>query len=190
MIQNETQLPYADAIIKLLQGIVYDDNQTTWNKIIDNQLAIANYFEAIGMEMFLDESEGYCYLKQKESEEDNPLPRLVEKRPLSYPITLLLVLLRERLLDFDIKGETSRLIVSREEIKSMMSTFLPEQSNEAKLLDRIDTYINRLLDYGFLRKLQSEGDNFEVKRILKAKISADTLTEIKEKLKEYARTLS
>ncbi|MCB1189134.1 MAG: DUF4194 domain-containing protein [Leptospiraceae bacterium] len=190
MTQEASQLPFADAIIKLLQGVVYDDNQAIWNKIIENHSAIINYFRAIGVDVFLAESEGYCYLKQKDSEDEQPLPRLVEKRPLSYPLTLLLVLLRERLLDFDIKGETTRLIIGREEIKSLLSTFLPDENNEAKLLDKIDTYINKLQEYGFLRKMQGEEDNFEVKRILKAKISADELIEIKEKLIAYARTVS
>jgi hypothetical protein len=41
---------------------------------------------------------------------------LVRRMPLSYPVTLLCVLLREKLLEFDAQGDSSRLIVSRERV--------------------------------------------------------------------------
>lgn len=132
-------------------------------------------------------------MKQKQFDEGQEinLPNLIEKRQLSYPVTLLCVLLVEKLVEFDVTGgDSTRLIVDKEELKEMLRIFLPERTNEAKLFDNIDAHINKLVDYGFLRKLNNAESKYEVKRILKAKIPADTLQEIKNRLEEYAKSIA
>jgi tRNA(Ile)-lysidine synthase TilS/MesJ len=188
---NPTLTPYSPAVIRLLQGIVYEEDQLLWDLIITYQADIKQYLQVLGLEAFIDESEGYAFVKQKvaQSEEDG-LPVLVKKIQLSYPVTLLCVLLREKLLEFDAQGgDSSRLIVSREQIKEMIITFLPEKSNEASIIDKIDANINKLVEYNFLRRLSPQTSEYEVKRILKARITVDTLQEIKQKLYEYAASL-
>ena len=189
---NET-LPYALAVIKLFQGVVYSDDKAVWNCLIQYQQDIQQHFAGIGIEVFVLENEGFAYLKQKESDpgQEENLPHIIERRQLSYPVTLLSVLLFEKLIEFDMKGgDSTRLIIDRQEIKESVRIFLPEGSNEAKLTDRVDTHIKKLVDIGFLRELSTDPNKFEVRRILKAKISADGLQEIKEKLREHAKLLS
>ena len=100
---------------------------------------------------------------------------------------MLSVLLFERLIQFDLEGgDTTRLIIDKEGIKESVRMFLPETSNEAKIIDKIDSSINKLVDIGFLKRLSSDENKFEVRRILEAKISAEGLQEIKEKMREYA----
>lgn len=189
---NET-LPYALAVIKLFQGVVYSDDKTVWNCLVQYQLDIQQHFSGIGIEVFVLENEGFAYLKQKERDpsQEEYLPHIIERRQLSYPVTLLSVLLFEKLIEFDMKGgDSTRLIIDREEIKNSVRIFLPEGSNEAKLTDKVDIHIKKLVDVGFLRELSTDPNKFEVRRILKAKISADGLLEIKEKLREHAKLLS
>lgn len=189
---NET-LPYALAVIKLFQGVVYSDDKAVWNCLIQYHQDIQQHFSGIGIEVFVLENEGFAYLKQKESDpsQEENLPHIIERRQLSYPVTLLSVLLFEKLIEFDMKGgDSTRLIIDRQEIKESVRIFLPEGSNEAKLTDRVDTHIKKLVDIGFLRELSTDPNKFEVRRILKAKISADGLQEIKEKLREHAKLLS
>lgn len=184
-------LPYASAILQLLRGIVYtEDNREIWNLLIQYKEKLNSYFQSIGIDLYIFESEGFAYLKQqKREEEEQKLPLLIEKRSLSYPVTLLLVLLRERLFEQEASIEGSvKLVLSRIQIKDLLLPFLPANTNEAKVLDKIDPHINKLIDYGFLRKMKDDPNKFEVKRILKAKISMEELTEIKLKLESYART--
>lgn len=190
MTDNNIIPPYAPVIIKLLQGVVYNDDRDAWDGLINFQLQVNEYFETIGVALEVHESEGFAFLRQKRYEEEPAvkIPDLVVKRQLNYPVSLLCVLLVERLIEFDVSGgDSTRLIMAREEIKEMLRLFLPEGSNEAKIIDSIDTHINKLVEYGFLRPLSSGEDKFEVKRILKAKVPADTLLEIKHKLEEYAK---
>ncbi len=193
MTQNNMIPPYAPVIIKLLQGVIYNDDKELWDNLVSYQVQIKEYFELIGIDVHIYESEGFAFLKQKQFDEGQEinLPNLIEKRQLSYPVTLLCVLLVEKLVEFDVTGgDSTRLIVDKEELKEMLRIFLPERTNEAKLFDNIDAHINKLVDYGFLRKLNNAESKYEVKRILKAKIPADTLQEIKNKLEEYAKSIA
>lgn len=187
--------PYAPVIIYLLKGVLYAENSDAWNLLLNYEVDIRKHFEAFGISIFVDHAEGYAFLQQKELQQEEEgqeelnfqLPSLIEKRPLSYPITLLCVLLRKKLLEEDAKGGETRVVLSREEMVEMIRIFLPEHSNEAKIIDSIDGYINRVIGYGFLRKLKNEEGKFEINRIIKAKITADVLNDIERKLKEYAK---
>ncbi|MBI3352771.1 MAG: DUF4194 domain-containing protein [Nitrospirae bacterium] len=190
----EQNIPiYAPALIRLLQGVIYHDDKALWDSLINCQNEVKAYFSVIGVRVHINESEGFAFLEQKKFEEGPgmALPKLVDKRPLSYPVTLLCVLLVERLIEFDTMGggDSTRLILDGEEIKEMVRVFLPANFNEAKLIDRIDTDINKLVEYGFLRRLAHSENKYEVKRILKAKISAETLNEIKSRLQEYVKSI-
>ena len=188
---NET-LPYALAVIKLLQGVVNNDDKTAWNCLIQYQQEIKLFFSGIGIEVFVQENEGFAFLRQKvrDSDQDDSLPSLLRKDQLTYPVTLLSVLLYEKLIEFDMKGGDSiRLIIDREEIKDSVRIFLPEASNEANLIDKVDKNINKLVEIGFLRPLSTSPNKFEVRRILKAKIPAESLLEIKERLREHAKLI-
>jgi Domain of unknown function (DUF4194) len=193
MTETNAMNPYAPVIIKLLQGVIYNDDKESWDNLIKYHVPIKEYFKVIGIDVLIYETEGFAFLKQKKFDEGQEinLPNLIEKRQLSYPVTLLCVLLVEKLIEFDAtEGDSTRLIVDKDEIKEMLRIFLPERTNEAKLIDNIDENINKLVKYGFLRKLNGTESKYEVKRILKAKIPAETLQEVKNKLEEYAKFIA
>jgi hypothetical protein len=185
-------LPYANSIIRLLQGIIYIDDKE-WTELKLNQYEIKNYFSAIGLELFLDETEGYAFLKQKDfSEEENSPIKLVAKRQLTFSVTIICVILRERLLEFDASSsESGRLVLSKEDIINQVQSFYStESSNEAKRNDKINADINKLIEYGFLKWNNEKKNLLEVKRILRAVFEAEKLNEIKEKLIEYAKRIT
>lgn len=193
MTETNAVNPYAPAIIKLLQGVIYNDNKELWDNLIKYHVPIKDYFKVIGIDVLIYETEGFAFLKQKQFDEGQEinLPNLIEKRQLSYPVTLLCVLLVEKIIEFDATERYStRLIVDKDEIKEMFRIFLPEKTNEAKLIDNIDENINKLVKYGFLRKLNDTESKYDVKRILKAKFPVETLQEVKNKLEEYAKLIA
>ena len=59
------------------------------------------------------------------------MPRLIARRPLSFPVSLLLALLRKKLAEFDAGGGDTRLVLSRDELVEMIRVFMPEGSNDA-----------------------------------------------------------
>ena len=193
MTETNAVNPYAPAIIKLLQGVIYNDDKELWDNLIKYHVPIKEYFKVIGIDVLIYETEGFAFLKQKQFDEGQEinLPNLIEKRQLSYPVTLLCVLLVEKIIEFDAtEGDSTRLIVDKDEIKEMLRIFLPEKTNEVKLIDNIDENINKLVKYGFLRKLNGTESKYEVKRILKVKVPVETLLEVKSKLEEYAKLIA
>ena len=182
----QTANPLQPVLINLLKGVLYQERQpAVWQDLLSLQAAVREYFSQIGLELFIDEAEGYAFLKQQPVDEQQPLPRLIQRRQLSYPLSLLLVLLRKKLIELDSEGGETRLILNREQMVEMILIFLPETSNEAKVVDSIDRHINRLCEYGFLRRLKGEARLYEVHRIIKALVDGNWLSDFNEHLKGY-----
>lgn len=181
-------LPHAPAIIRLLQGVLHSDDKEAWALLISYESDVRRYFEGIGLDIIYSEADGYAFLRHQTLPEDclPKIPRLIEKRSLSYPVTLLCVLLLERLYRHEAEGgDTGRLILTTDDIKAIMADYLPDKPNAAKLIDSIDTHINKLVTAGLIKRLAGSEEKFEVRQVLKAKIPAESLQEIKEKLKEH-----
>ncbi len=174
-------------LIALLKGVVYADQSTEiWQQLLDRQAAVSDYVATLGLELIVDEAEGYAFLRQlPDDDETAALPRLMARRQLSYPVSLLLALLRKKLAEHDAGGGDVRLVLSRDEIVELLRLFLPESANEAKLVDRVGMDINKAVEMGFLRKLRGQDNQFEVRRILKAYVDAQWLNEFDARLGEY-----
>jgi hypothetical protein len=183
--------------VTLLKGVMYrEGDERLWSALIDLQARVRDYVAVLGLDLVLDEAEGYAFLRSRpepgDDEAASRLPRLVARRPLSFPVSLLLALLRKKLAEFDAGGADTRLVLSRDDIVEMVRVFLPASSNEARLIDQIETHINRVADLGFLRRLKNTSGppSFEVRRILKAFVDAQWLAEFDSRLAAYQRQLA
>ena len=188
MAEKKTLPQLGPVVVKLMQGVVYrDQHEAVWRDLMTLQVQVIDYLRVIGLALEVDEAEGFAYLCQEnlDESEDNILPKLVQRRPLSYPVSLLCVLLRKKLIEADAGGSDIRVVLSKDQITEMMRVFLPDKANEAKLIDKIGTHINKVVELGFLRKHQKETNVYEVRRIIKALVDADWLSEVDEKLRAY-----
>jgi hypothetical protein len=180
-------------VIPLLKGVAYRaDDAAHWSALLNLQGRVRDHVGVLGLELMLDEAEGYAFLRSRPDPEDDAaprLPRLVARRPLSFPVSLLLALLRKKLAEFDAAGSDTRLILSREQVLELLRVFLPEGSNETRLIDQVDTHLNRIIDLGFVRRLRGQEQMFEVQRILKAFVDAQWLAEFDARLAAYRAQL-
>lgn len=176
------------AIIELMKGVVYRESQEdTWLALGRHGAAVRDHFAAIGVEVILDDAEGYAYLRSESVEDgEDALPRLVHRRTLSYPVSLLLVLLRKRLVEFETTGSEGKLVLSTDQIVEMLRVFLADSTNEAAIVDRAERTVAKVSELGFLRPLRGQQRHWEVRRILKAYVDAQTLADYAGKLQEYA----
>ncbi len=187
-------------LIGLLKGVQYreqDENQ--WAALLNLQARVRDYVAVLNLDLVLDEAEGHAFLKSRpEPAEDDSsprLPRLIARRQLSFPVSLLLALLRKKLAEFDASGGDTRLVLSRDEIVDLVRVFLPDGPNEARLIDQMETTINKAIELGFLHKLKTAGSatgpaSYEVRRILKAFVDAQWLAEFDARLAVYQSALS
>ncbi len=189
MAENLNNAPdrLSEVSISLLKGIVYRENEPEiWQALIDLQIRVREYLAVIGLELMLDEAEGYAWLRHSEPVEgEKTLPRLAARRQLSYPVSLLIALLRRRLAEHDAAGGETRLILSVEEIVDMCRTFFPAGANEARFFDQINTHLNKVVELGFIRKMKGAEQQIEVCRIIRAFVDAQWLSELDQRLKEY-----
>ncbi len=183
----ETSPGLSPVLIALMKGVTYQENDPAlWQSLLAVQARVRDYVALLGLELILDEAEGHAYLRQRPAAEGEPeLPRLVPRRPLSFHVSLLLALLRKKLAEFDAVSGDTRLILGRDEIIDLVRLFLPDTANEARLADRIDAHINRIVEIGFLRPLRNRNDQYEVRRILKAFVDAQWLGDFERRLADY-----
>jgi hypothetical protein len=192
MTPQPTSASLSPVLIALMKGITSrDDDPALWQALLELQARVREYVAVLGLELILDEAEGYAYLKQRAATEGEPeLAKLVARRQLGYPVSLMLALLRKKLAEFDAGSGESRLILSAEQIADLVRLFLADTANEAKLMDRVDSDIKKIVELGFLRKLRGSEDRFEVRRILKSFVDAQWLSEFDRRLADYKAHIS
>jgi len=196
-VSTDTAPELSTVVVLLLKGVLYQENDAgEWSALLRLQARVRDYVAVMGLDLVLDEAEGYAFLKsrsQPAAAASDGLPRLIARRPLSFPVSLLLALLRKKLAEFDATGADTRLVLSRDEIVDLVRVFLPEGSNEAKLIDQVETHINKIIELGLLRRLKPQPHQpavVEVRRILKAFVDAQWLSEFDQKLEAYRAQLT
>jgi hypothetical protein len=190
----EPDLPLV--VTQLMKGVVYrDTHDRAWRSLLEMQPQARDFVDVLGLQVVIDEAEGYAFLRQRPDDLDDPddsgqLPRLVPRRALSFYVSLLLALLRKKLAEFDAQGDETRLMLTREQINEMVRVFLPATSNEARLTDQIDAHINKVVELGFLRPAKNSEQAYEVRRILKAFVDGQWLADFDVRLAEYGALLA
>src|SRR5258708_6657816 len=129
----------SSTIITLMRGVVYrETSEDAWTTLERQGAAVPDHFPTIGVEGGLDAVEG-----------EESLPRLVHRRQLTYNVSLLLVLLRKRLVEFETTGGDGKLVLTKDQILELLRVFLADSTNEARIVDRVDTTIAHVADLGF-----------------------------------------
>lgn len=178
----------ATTVIRLMRGVLYrESDEDTWLALSRHGAAVRDHFATIGVDVVVDDAEGYAYLRTHE-DGDDPLPRLVNRRALTYNVSLLLVLLRKRLAEWETSGDEGQLVLGRDQLVDLLRLFVADSTNEARVIDQADRTIAKAAELGFLRPLRGQPDHFEVRRILKAYVDAQTMSDFAAKLQEYAGT--
>ena len=179
-------------VTHLMKGVVYrDTHEKVWQPLLRLQPQVRDYVAVLGLTVVVDEAEGYAFLRSRPDtdEEQETIPRLIPRRALSFHVSLLLALLRKKLAEFDASGSDTKLVLTRDQIVELVRTFLPESSNEARLVDQIDSYLNKAVELGFLRRVKGQDATFEVRRILKAFVDGQWLSDFDRRLAGYAAAL-
>ncbi|MCB1001751.1 MAG: DUF4194 domain-containing protein [Acidimicrobiales bacterium] len=182
--------PLSLVLIQLFKGPVYrDTHEKLWEPLLKLRAPVSDHVAVLGLQVEIDESEGYAFLRSRVGGDDIEFPRLVARRTLPFHVSLLLALLRKRLLEFDASSADPRLVLDRDDIVEMVRVFLPESSNDARLTDSIETHINKVVDLGFLRRLRSDPNKYEVRRIIKAFVDGQWLSNFEQALDQYLEEL-
>jgi hypothetical protein len=179
---------YSKAIVRLLKGTV-ERNNSVWVDIITYQDEIQDYINIIGLELIIKKDEGFAFVKQVEQEDGTKL-NLVSRRQIGFETSIVLVVLRHILEDFDsdpTKTQYFEKFITNTEIKEEVELFLPEKYNKVKFIKDLDGYIKSAENLGFLKEVKKmeTGTRYQIHRIVKEKITLNDLQEFKNKLQKY-----
>lgn len=183
---------YNPALVYLYKGVIYQENEKIWYLLIKHQTEIRKHFEQAGLGVYIDEAEGYAHIVDFElHEEQADFPKLIEKRQLNYITSLLCVLLRKKMAEHIQTSSETQVRITKQEINDLMQGFLQINKNDdSKSIKKIDEAVNRLSEYGFLRKLKNDEDEYEIRRILISYINIDFIKEFEQKMRSYAPSQS
>ena len=133
------------AAVRLLQGVVYEDDEQTWAILLGNESDLGDYFCEIGLTLIIDRPEGIAYLRQFDDDERTGgyerLPRLFRKTPLGYEATLLCVLLRDEYRRFEEEDlDNERCIVDVESLLDVWKSFFQGNNFSPTVVFKINIY--------------------------------------------------
>lgn len=177
---------YSVSLITMLKGILYSHHKDAWENLLRYEPEVRKYFSAIGLEVYVDKSEGYAYLRQIEFEEEMEVPKIADKRQLTFFPSLLCIVLRKYLLERDAEAGSVRATITQQEIVNLMKSFLPMATDEAKQQDRIVTTMNKVIEIGFLKRLDDNSNDYEIHRIIKGFVNADVIDDTLKRLQAHA----
>lgn len=188
--------PYKDwspAAVRLLQGPVYHDDRV-WDATLRYQSPLSDYFARIGLLLVIDEPEGLAYLRQL-AEDEAPgeyqqLPRLFRRTRLSYEATLLCVLLRDALRQFEEQElDDRRCVVETADLFAVWKAFFPSSEDEVKLQRGLEAAFRKLEGMRFVSPYgpDKRSGSWEVRRILKARLPVAELERLREQLQQRAQ---
>jgi hypothetical protein len=196
---NQDELPEfresGIAAVRLLQGVVYQEEERAWNVLLANESELTDYFARIGMMLAIDRGEGLAYLRQLSDDERTGgyerLPRLFRRTPLGYDATLLCVLLRDEYRRFEDEDlDNDRCVVEVDVLFDAWKSFLPSDSDEIQLRKRLSATLRRLEDLKFVKLFQPEPEAWEVRKLLKARLPIEELENLRDRLLAAERDAS
>lgn len=188
-------------VVYLMKGYVdREDNPVVFDSIVQQIPQVSELCNKLFMRLVVDDGAGYAYLRSAD-EEDIPVvngnrpPRLLARRQLSFFASFILIILRQRLLEFEISGQFGRLVLERQSIIDQIKAYLYNVNNEIKLDDRLNKAIDDLCDMGVLKASSIESgktviERVEVKRIINAIVTPEVLSRADEILTGYVQQLN
>lgn len=206
--------PWSAAAIRLLKGPVYkkQEKRETWENLITYKSSLDDYFGVLGLRVFLETVDGYAFLEEAgerlergmededEEEETSPasrLPHLIRKTPLSYPASMLCVLLRYEIEKFETsQSEADCAILRKSEIAALYKSFTKDRADEVRQMKALDSTLRTLCRLTYLFASSdalseseiSDDAEFELSPILKARIDTAFMKELLEKMKGRAQS--
>lgn len=175
------------AAVRLLQGVVYADDSRVWSIVLSSRSQLDTFLARLGLSLVLDEAEGYAYVRQWGDDESpegyEQLPKLVRRTTLGYAPTVLAVLLRDEFRRFeedDLHNE--RCVVELDTIFDQWKVYFTQQNDDVRQRRELHAALHKLEEIGFVKKFADNPEAWEIRRILKAKLPASELENLRTQL--------
>jgi hypothetical protein len=178
-------------LIKLLKGPVEYLEKGAWEQLLQYQVELTRFLQQLGLVLVLEKDDGYAYLEQQRLDEEDNVVGWVRRIQLGYEESILLVLLRDMMAEFEVGEAAAReLIKKRREIKEYAELFFKENPSRVKFIRDLDRLIDKVEELDFIEKVENaepaDEQKFRIKKIIKARVDHEILENFKQQLTEHA----
>lgn len=176
----------------LLKGVVYVSDEKLWDMLLLHQHRVSDQLAGLGLILIVDEHDGFAYVRQMHGDDEVSqgyfeMPKLFRRKTLGFGATVMAVILRDELRKFDESElEATRAVVAGETLYELWNGLVSAQVDEKKQRRDFERCLGQMEDVGFLKRVEQEGDDYEIKRVLKARVSLQFLEELKQRIGEHA----
>jgi hypothetical protein len=194
---SEKKIGRQHVIGRLLTSAVYHDDVGYWQILTDEKVALASYFEQMGVRLEVDIDMGMGYLRptnQAEEEEFStagyaPLPKIIPPRILGYYPSLLCALLREALQHHEENSlDSKHLYLDESQIIGLMRPYMLEMNDDKALKREVKKVVSRVEEINVLRRLQNRSEVvYRVEPIIRARVPLSQLQELLQRLKDLSK---
>src|SRR5579871_5259319 len=135
MADKVSLLPFTPVFIKLLKGPIEYLEKSTWEQLLTYQNELTRFLQQMGLTLVLEKEDGYAYLEQTRLDEEENVAGWVRRIQLGYEESILLVLLRDMMAEFEVgEASTRELIRKRREIKEYAELFFRENPSRVRFI--------------------------------------------------------
>jgi Domain of unknown function (DUF4194) len=174
-------------LVQLLSGPSVDGRRQPqlWAVLLRDRRDIAALLNELFLELVIDTDQRVAFIRQASGSEDDDLPILLRRQPLSFIESALVLHLRHRLIEADRADE--RAVIDQVEILEYLKVFERAANNDGSGFGKqCQAAIEKVKALSLLRKIRGSEGRFEISPTLKLLFSAEeviALTAAYEKLK-------
>lgn len=164
----------------------HDDPGDTWERVLESVAPLTDYFVRIGLRLIVDEENGMAYLRQIAPEsfsaEHPTMPILFRKTRLGFEQSILCVLLRDELRQFEERIQhDERCAVNQSDLLTLWSEICGSDEDPVRLNRKLTAHLKSLQEMKFVKQFSDTPPAWEVRRILKARLPLSQLEQLRSK---------
>jgi hypothetical protein len=159
--------PARRALVQLLSGPSLEQRRhpRLWPALLQHEAVIRSRLADLFLELILDPDRGIAFTRQADTGELET-PILLRRSPLTFIDSVLLLYLRQVLVDAELRGQPA--LVDRDELAEQLRLYEPAENTDRAGFDkRVNNAIEKAKKNSLLYPLKGNADRFEVAASLK-----------------------
>jgi hypothetical protein len=181
---GQLQIETRRALVQLLLGPALDARRhpRLWPVLIRDEAVLRSRLADLFLELVIDVDQKVAFTRQADVGELEA-PILLRRAPLTFVDSVILLLLRQRLTQAEVRGE--RAVVETIEIMEQLAPYeRAANTDHAGFQKRIRASIEKMKDHSILQKIRGSEDRYEISPTLKLLFSAEHIAELTRQYQE------
>lgn len=168
------------ALCRLLLGPFINADSPLWSCILRDEATLRSRLADAFLDLVIDRDRQVAFTRQADvGELDAPV--LQRSQPLTFIESVLLLHLRQRLVEADTQDQ--RAVISLAEIREVLELYLPAGNDASKMEKRISAAVRKFDNNNVLLSIRGSQDRYEVSPVLRLMFTAG---DVEDLLKVYA----